>query len=291
MREIYVQIPAYRDEELSATLLDLYRKAAWRQKLRVGVVWQRGAGETLDPRVGRLPRLELHEFEADNSPGCNWARRLLQDRWSGEPYTLLIDSHHRFVKDWDRTLVEMYEARRMDGIERPLITAYLPAYVPAREPRGRMRKPLKIYPLGRQEGVLTKLTSYPMVSWRRLQAPVLANFVSLHFLFTAGRFNADVPFDPSIYFFGDEVATGLRAFTWGYELLHPHRVLGWHAYDRASRVPHWDDHGDWHRRHRESLRRLRWLFSGDGAEVGLLGCEHSVEDYEARIMLDLVDDG
>ena len=30
---------------------------------------------------------------------------------------------------------------------------------------------------------------------------------------------------------GDEVLTGARAFTKGYRLFHPHRVIGWHAYD------------------------------------------------------------
>jgi hypothetical protein len=284
--EIYVQIPAYRDRQLSSTLLDLYRKASGTYELRVAVVWQRGDNEHLHLRVSALPGLELHEVAAVDSQGCNWARRMLQDGWGGEPYTLLLDSHHRFVKGWDRTLVEMYEERRRGGVERPLLTAYLPAYVPALEPRGRMRRPLRIFPLGRQDGVLTKLTSYPIVCRTALEAPIPADFVSLHFLFTAGRFNAEVPADPGIYFFGDEVAMGLRAFTWGYELLHPHRVLGWHAYDRTSRVPHWDDHDDWHERHRASLDRLRRLFRGDG---GGLGPVRSLGEYEERIMLDLVE--
>jgi hypothetical protein len=140
--------------------------------------------------------------------------------------------------------------------------------------------------LGRQEGVLTKLTSYPITAWRTLEAPIPADFLSLHFLFAAGRFNSEVPADPEIYFFGDEVAMGMRAFTWGYELLHPHRVLGWHAYDRTCRVPHWDDHPDWHQRHRKSLARLRRLFRGSGDGLGPV---RRIDEYEQRIMLDLVE--
>src|SRR3954451_19385958 len=41
-RDIYVQIPAYRDAELSATLRDLYAQAARPEHLRVRVMWQRG---------------------------------------------------------------------------------------------------------------------------------------------------------------------------------------------------------------------------------------------------------
>ena len=30
------------------------------------------------------------------------------------------------------------------------------------------------------------------------------------------------------------MTTSLRAFAVGYELFQPHRVIGWHAYDRSS---------------------------------------------------------
>ena len=68
---------------------------------------------------------------------------------------------------------------------------------------------------------------------------VPARFVSLHFLFTEGSFNQEIPFDPAIYFFADEIAIALRAYTLGYDLFHPHRILGWHLYDRTTRATHW----------------------------------------------------
>src|SRR5690349_20509893 len=45
--------------------------------------------------------------------------------------------------------------------------------------------------------------------------------------------------DPSIYFFVDEIAISLRAYTLGYDLFHPHRILGRHLYNRSTRVTHW----------------------------------------------------
>jgi hypothetical protein len=56
------------------------------------------------------------------------------------------------------------------------------------------------------------------------------------------------------------VQTSLRAFAAGYRLFHPHRVLGWHAYDRSARTPHWDDHRDWVSRNRRSLEMLKRLY-------------------------------
>ena len=82
------------------------------------------------------------------------------------------------------------------------------------------------------------MTDFPLLVTR----PVPADFASLHFLLADGCFNDDVPFNPAVYFFGDEVLTSVRAFAAGYRLFHPHRVLGWHAYNRETRVTHWADH-------------------------------------------------
>ena len=127
---IYVQIPAYRDAELPATLCDLYAKASDPDRLRVCVVWQHAPDERLGPRIRALKRLEIVDVPFDRSRGCNWARGLLQRRWRGEPYTLFLDSHHRFVRGWDRTLVRMFEALRRRGVAKPILTAYLPVVPP-----------------------------------------------------------------------------------------------------------------------------------------------------------------
>ena len=289
MDEVYVQIPAYRDRELERTLVDLFAKAARPERLRVGVVWQRAADETLSARVRALPGLEVIEVPYERSGGCNWARHLLQGRWRGERYTLLIDSHHRFVRGWDEMAIGMLQRLRAGGAAKPILTAYLPPYQPAREPGARGKRPYKIYALGRDEGLLTRLTSYPIQVWKALRAPVEADFASLHFLLADGGFNEEVRMDPEIYFFGDEILTGLRAFTAGYDLFHPHAVLGWHCYDRTNRVAHWDDHRRWHVQQRHSLARLRAVYRGGHRGAYGLGSRRTVADYEERIRTRLVE--
>lgn len=288
MDEIYVQIPAYRDRELSKTLLDLFDKARHPEHLRVAVVWQHAENESLDPAVHNLPNLEIEAVPYERSQGCNWARNLLQQNWRGEPFTLLIDSHQRFVPDWDSKVLAMWLELRSGGAEKPILTSYLPSYDPERDPSARKKRPYKIYPLGRDNGILTKLTSYPIPFWQTLQNPVEADFTSLHFLFTEGQFNREIRLDPGIYFFGDEIVTSVRAFTSGYDLYHPHVILGWHCYDRKTRIAHWNDHRDWHVRHHQTLEKLRKLFLGryDGAYG--LGMARTLADYEERAMLKLV---
>lgn len=284
---IYVQIPAYRDAELPATLLDLHAKAHAPRNLRVRVLWQHDDDEELPVAVRELPGLEIEAVPHQRSRGCNWARSLLQQQWRGEPHTLLLDSHHRFVRGWDRLLLDMYRGLARDGIEKPLITTYLPAYRPEVEPRGRKRRPYKIYPFAREQGLLTRLTSFPIPGYAKLRAPISADFVSLHFLFAAGTFNHEVRFDPDIYFFGDEVVTSLRAYSHGYELFHPHIVLGWHCFDRASRVPHWQDHAQWRAQHERSLAIMQRMFRGTYRGGFGLGGRRGVTEYEDHILLKL----
>lgn len=285
MDAIYVQVPCYRDSELPATMRSLFAKAAHPERLRVRVLWQKGQAERLPADLTRRSGLEIESVSAAESQGCNWARRRLQAEWRGERYTLLLDSHHRFVGGWDQMAVGMLEQLRRSGVLRPLLTGYMPGYVPGADPRRRRRRPFKIYPYAREEGVLTRLTSLPVRGWTRLDAPVSADFLSLHFVLADGRFNVDVPFDPVIYFFGDEVLTSLRASAAGYELYHPHRVLGWHAYDRARRVPHWADHADWGERHRRSLQEMAAIYRARGPHAHL---RSAVAAYEERIGLSLV---
>ncbi|MCA1692430.1 MAG: hypothetical protein LC733_09600 [Actinobacteria bacterium] len=284
----YVQIPTYRDAELGPTLRSLYGKATHPDRLRVRVLWQYGPDDAIPADVLGLPNLEIEAVPVAESEGCNWARLRLQAAWRDEPYTLLLDSHHRFVSGWDDLSIGLLEQLRGQGVNKPLLTAYLPSYYPGRDPAGRRRRPFRIYPYAREEGVLTRLTSLPIQGWTMLEAPIPADFLSLHFILADGRFNHDVPLDPEIYFFGDEVITSLRAFAVGYELFHPHRVIGWHAYDRSSRVPHWEDHPDWAERHRRSLDRMRRTYRSPGPIPGTPSGSRTVADFESRVNLSLV---
>jgi hypothetical protein len=260
--DLYVQVPAYRDVELVPTLRDLYAKAARPGRLRVRVMWQRAEDEVLPDDVLALPRLEVDEVAAATSEGCNWARLRLQKAWEGERYTLLLDSHHRFVDGWDDLALEMLEQLRAAGTGKPMLTGYLPAYNPSGD-LCRSNRPHRLYPYARDGGVLTRLKGGVIHDSERLTEPVPADFASLHFVLADGCFNNEVPFDPAVYFFGDEVLTSVRAFAAGYRLFHPHRVIGWHDYDRHSRVPHWADHEGYAERHDRSLTAVRRWFAGE----------------------------
>lgn len=286
--QIFVQIAAYRDPQLPATLDSLLNEASSPDRLRICVCWQHSRTERLPARFRRAPNIEIIDVDHRLSGGANWARRAVQKCWRGEPYSLIMDSHLRFAAGWDRTLLGLMRKLKTTGVLKPAITCYPPDFSPSTFPRKASRVPLKIYKEAYHDGLLVHFAGFKLPLWRWLTEPVPAQFLALGLLFTEGRFNAEIPIDPAIYFFGDEITTGLRAYCHGYDFFHPHRVIAWHAYDRKTRTCHWQDHDDWYSRDRRSLRRVRRILKGHPYQRYPLGTARSIADYERYIGLPLI---
>ena len=287
MQTIFVQIAAYRDPQLVPTLDSLFDQARHPDRLKVRVCWQHSPDEILPGRYAARSNVEIDAVDYRCSKGANWARRRVQRGWRGEDYSLIIDSHLRFVRHWDERVIAMIEDRRSAKGTRPVITGYPPDFDPDTFPARRSFAPLKIYKEAYLDGLLLHFAGHRLTLWQRLESPIPAQFLALGFLFSDGVFNRDIPLDPNIYFFGDEITTGLRAFCHGYDFFHPHRVLAWHVYDRSRRHPHWLDHADWHERDRRSRTRIRRIFGGHQYAGYPLGDNRSPCDYETAIGMPL----
>ena len=51
------------------------------------------------------------DYNWKESKGLCWARSLIQKLHNGEEYTLQLDSHHRFVENWDEELINMMKQK------------------------------------------------------------------------------------------------------------------------------------------------------------------------------------
>ena len=285
---IFVQIAAYRDPQLLPTLREMDRTAFHPELLRFGICRQFHAHDKFNDlssyRTDR--RVRLIDVPCHLSRGACWARSLTQQFYWGEEYTLQIDSHMRFATGWDGALLDMFQQLQAScGVARPLLTAYLPMFDPGSDhPGKRDTAPSQmIFNRFTADGVLLN-RSRARPEWRALQFPVRARFFSGHFAFAEGRFRARSPYDPYLYFHGEEISMAVRAYTHGYDLFHPHRTVLWHCYERRYRDRHWDDHPDWYKADGASHARVRALLSAspDKADFGCygLGKARSLRDYE-----------
>lgn len=322
---IFVQIASYRDPELIKTIKDLVDKSDNPKNIRIVVCWQHAEDESLDIFRNEFTesvatvvnktkdhfgneflihkfyyndaKIELIDVDYTKSHGACWARNFIQRLFKNEKYTLQLDSHHRFVNNFDTVMINMLEKLRKRS-PKPLITAYLPSYDPDNEPNGRVQEAWKMnFDRFIPEGAVFFRPSKMESSELKMDA-LPARFYSAHFAFADGSFAKEVKHDPFYFFHGEEISISARAYTHGYDLYHPTRIVAWHEYTRKNRTKIWDDHTtinrnkgliqlDWVQRNNSCHNRNRILFEMDGhnrneidfAEYGF-GDIRNVEDYE-----------
>lgn len=234
---IFVSIAAYRDPELIPTLRDIVARARWPGELRIAICWQHAPGEKRPPRIAG-PRLRVIEVPWQDSRGACWARAEIMKLYDGEDWFFQIDSHHRFVQDWDQLLID--QAERC-GTRLPLLTTYPANYDPG-IPYGPDDVPTRLQLNCFYPGGNVSFGARPIDDWEARATPMRARFLSANLLFAPGRFVADVPYDPELYFDGEELTLAIRAFTHGYALHHPSGHVLWHHDSPRLRTRHWDDH-------------------------------------------------
>ena len=282
---IFVQMAAYRDPQLVSTLEDIISKAKHPDNLRICVAWQHAEDETLPEHIKKDSRINILDIPHLESKGACWARNKIQQEYKGEKYTLQLDSHHRFSQDWDQTLIDMVEDLRSKGFKKPLLTAYISSFDPDNDPAGRVTVPWKMnFDRFIPEGAVFFLPA--SMEGDELKEPMRARFYSAHFCFTDGIFCKEVPHDPEYYFHGEEISIAVRAYTWGYDLFHPNKVVAWHEYTRKGRTKQWDDDKEWGKRNEHCHLRNRKLFGMDGevqdVDFGIYGFGpvRTLRDYE-----------
>jgi len=130
MSSIFVQIPAYRDWELSKTVEHAIQKASGNNKISFGihncVIFP---GEVPIPKsTVDWAQIKYKESIAPKNIGVNKSRYIANEFYDGEDYYLQIDSHMRFSNNWDETLIVTINKYKELGISKPLITQYPPNY-------------------------------------------------------------------------------------------------------------------------------------------------------------------
>ena len=279
---IFISVAAYRDPELAPTLRDCIARARYADELRFGVCWQHGDDEA-KPSEFADRRVRVIDVPWRDSRGACWARAEVMKLWENEDFFLQIDSHHRFVQDWDARLLAQAER---SGAGKPILSTYGAPFDPgATLPPG---EPMQMdFDRFTDDGIpLFRPRAIP--DWAALGRPLRARFVSGHFLFTLGSIVTEVPYDPELYFHGEEITLSVRAFAHGYALFHPTEHILWHEYTRLNRAKHWDDHvrahgveREWHERDAASREKVRRFLAG--TDIGAFGCgtEHLFAEYEA----------
>lgn len=286
---IFIQIAAYRDPECEWTLRDLFAHASHPERIFVGICWQ--AIPVEDDALLRIdhhvPQIRLMRVDAKESHGACWARHQVQQLWQGEEYVLQIDSHMRFEPAWDEKLIAMHAACPSP---KAVLTSYPAAYLPPDQKFESGIHVLTAHKFDEHDGVMRFMGR--AIGPNHSRPSVKGMFISGNFLFGPASMIHDVPYDPYLYFYGEEISLAVRLWTHGYDIYHPNENVLYHYYkksdDTTNRV-HWSDHKDWFGYHERAMARLAYLLEGRPDQPAHmlveierygLGTERSLQEYE-----------
>jgi hypothetical protein len=294
MERILVHLPAYREPELIPTIKSALENAEFPERIHFGICRQFNPEDGFDnlDEYRNNPQFKIKDIHYIEAKGLAYARSVINEELlTDEEFVCQLDSHHRFEKNWDSTLINWYYELKDDG-HNPLICGYLPYYDPFNDPDKRVTEPWFsraecFYPHGT---IFIRPTSV-YGGWEHLTKPYPARFISGHFCFGPNKWAKDVRHDPNIFFAGEEINLSVRSFTYGYDLFHPHRVVIWHATMREERSGKlvWDDQhkrGDdtWWKQQNIGRSRIRQMLGVEDNSHDLgpygLGPIRTIRDYE-----------
>lgn len=291
---IFISIASYCDPLLAFTIKSAISQASDPSRLRLGVVEQQWPEARLSlPATWAehsVSWLRVHALEAR---GPCWARALAMTLYQGEDWYFQIDSHTWFEPGWDQRLIDW--GHRCAALNpRHILSCYpnpftlrdgqpfaqvvgdkVLAHVVSDSQQFDARHPVLLF-----EGV-------PVASDR----PVPGFHVGAGCLFAPGRFVQELPYDPFLYFHGEEQAMALRAFSQGWDIFHVPGMPVYHLYHRpgeATRPLHWTPEHDAQRSLRSAAlteaanRRLAELV-WQGRDLGVygLGRQRTLEEFAA----------
>lgn len=286
--KIFVQIASYRDPQLPLTISNCIENAKYPERLTFGICWQHSKEDYLDDisHFKNDNRFRISEVDYVDSKGCCWARSETQKFWDGEEYTLQIDSHMKFHPNWDEMLINYI---KLCESPKPLLTTYPNEYLENHPHMPLSIKPtyMKVHNID-DDGILSfqalTIENNPMP----IKNPIPGRFLAAGFIFTLGKFCEECPYDPELYFCGEEMSLAARSFTCGYDIFHPPKNIIWHLY-KEENVPkdvnlHWEDNSNWSSLDGISKERVKKLFGID-CKMGSLGVygfgnERTIKEYE-----------
>ncbi len=125
MKKIFVSIACYRDREIEWTLNDLYRNAAYPERIYTGICWQfiSPADDSHFNFIHPSKNIRCIGYDARQSMGACWAKSEADKLKQDEDYLLRIDSHTRVAKNWDVMLIKLLDACPS---QKPILSTYPP---------------------------------------------------------------------------------------------------------------------------------------------------------------------
>lgn len=282
---IFVSIASFRDAELTNTVYSLLSQAKDLNRVFICILSQ--DEDEKHPRLESLFELfgvkdysykKIHYLESN---GVGYARNYIQQQIKQKhKYFLQIDSHSQFVKDWDEKLIEDYQKCEKFWNKKIILSSYPLGYIYDKFGNMEFSKidtPTYVRAIRSKNNILRyecKYSEYPGNEYGAITGYFCAGMV-----FGKSKFFIDTPYDPEIYFNGEEQTLSIRFYEKGVYIVAPPRNYIYHDYDGIKRKRQWDGDPDVHKTNdSNSNRRLN-----DFYELKIEDNKYSLQDRQSLI--------
>lgn len=293
--KIFISIASYRDPVLMDTVNSALANASNPDRLSFGLVIQDIEKDI--PDFSKYKNISIVTMHPRDARGAGFARDIAISLIKDEEYFLQIDSHTMFESGWDELVIEEFNKAKNISKHNKIILSHFPPpfYVEnnkkfsiitnnKNQPPHPTKQKIKINKHGEWTAQRYEFEDKSMAN------PELCDTVLAGFIFSTTDLVKEIPYDPEISFFGEEVCFAMRAWTRGWDIYSPSKIIVRHFYFRGNYKKIWKD---------KNIRKISWKeiesISKDKQKRVLCGLEsgtygvgdiRSLESFEKFVGID-----
>ena len=230
---ILISIISYREKELLHTVRSFYEDADNKEALLFSIVSQ----DEKHPNLDFIDKKNIRYIKIDwqETYGSSWARSIAQRAFSQFDYYLQLDSHMFSEQGWDTKLISVFNEAKL-LYDKPVLTCYPAMYRIENEER--ILGPVTTNQSSDIYGGKCEKGSWPT----KVERPHLSacNYLQGAALFSDRSFVDQVPYDPGVHFYHEELILTMRAESKGFTAVHISTPLFFHFYyqdrEKAGRI-------------------------------------------------------
>jgi hypothetical protein len=287
MSNIFVNMAAYRDFELTPTVVNAIENSSGKHKINFGI--HMSYLEESEINIPNLSNVKYTTSKVPENIGVGMGRYLAHQFYNEEDFYFQCDSHSRFFKNWDQIAINSILKYQIEGIQKPLLTMYPGNYWYKNndfiEIEFDMSNPKDTTTISFHEKPEDfKLLRIPSQTAIASRNSIFTKSVSGGSIFTLGPFISP---NKEMAFWGEEIMTAARAYTHGYDLMLPDQQYLYHLYynhknpEINRRKIVWEDFPEQFEKINNKARGIVYkTFTENIVGDGYLGTERTLSEYE-----------
>jgi hypothetical protein len=245
---IFVSIASYRDDVCPDTLSSLYEMANKPENIFVGICQQNKKDskdkDCLDSinNFKYKDNVRINRIEHTEAKGPTYARYICSTLHKNEEFYLQIDSHSKFVKDWDIKCINMINEIKNLGLSKKPVLSHYPKEISEHKDHKENDTflPRICKPFFNTRDMISFMGSELVDSKGEYY---ITPFIAGGMMFCESYFLNELPYDPLLpyIFVGEEILHSIRYYTHGWDIFTPKENIVFHEYTRAEKPKIWTD--------------------------------------------------